>query len=93
MGIPGRSGKDPYPVVVMFNGGGWLINDKSIMDQASPAKQTSASAPAGCDGAILLPACLRDRCAPMSPLRLYDVSHRSNRRPGRRPAAFQFPKT
>jgi len=30
-----RSGKDSYPVVVMFHGGGWLINDKSIMDQAS----------------------------------------------------------
>ena len=29
------SGKDSYPVVVMFHGGGWLINDKSIMDQAS----------------------------------------------------------
>ncbi len=30
-----RSGKDSYPVVVVFHGGGWLINDKSIMDQAS----------------------------------------------------------
>ena len=30
-----KSGKDSYPVVVMFHGGGWLINDKSIMDQAS----------------------------------------------------------
>jgi acetyl esterase len=30
-----RSGKDSYPVVVMFHGGGWLINDKSIMDQSA----------------------------------------------------------
>ncbi len=30
-----KSGKDSYPVVVMFHGGGWLMNDKSIMDQAS----------------------------------------------------------
>jgi acetyl esterase len=30
-----KSGEDSYPVVVMFHGGGWLINDKSIMDQAS----------------------------------------------------------
>jgi len=29
------SDKDSYPVVIMFHGGGWLINDKSIMDQAS----------------------------------------------------------
>jgi acetyl esterase len=29
------SGKPTYPVVVMFHGGGWLINDKSIVDQAS----------------------------------------------------------
>jgi len=29
------SDKYSYPVVVMFHGGGWLINDKSIMDQAS----------------------------------------------------------
>lgn len=29
------SGKDSYPVVVMFHGGGWLINDKSIMEQSS----------------------------------------------------------
>jgi acetyl esterase/lipase len=29
------TGRDAYPVVVMFHGGGWLINDKSIMDQAS----------------------------------------------------------
>jgi len=27
--------KAPYPVIVIFHGGGWLINDKSIMDQAS----------------------------------------------------------
>jgi len=30
-----KSGRDSYPVVVMFHGGGWLINDKSIMDQAA----------------------------------------------------------
>ncbi|MCP5057282.1 MAG: alpha/beta hydrolase [bacterium] len=30
-----KSGKGSYPVIVMFHGGGWLINDKSIMDQAS----------------------------------------------------------
>ena len=30
-----RSGKASYPVLVMFHGGGWLINDKSIMDQSA----------------------------------------------------------
>ena len=30
-----RSDKVSYPVLVMFHGGGWLINDKSIMDQAA----------------------------------------------------------
>lgn len=29
------SGKAAYPVVVMFHGGGWLINDRSIMDRAA----------------------------------------------------------
>jgi acetyl esterase/lipase len=29
------SGKPMYPVIVMYHGGGWLINDKSIMDQAA----------------------------------------------------------
>jgi acetyl esterase len=29
------SGRQMYPVVMMFHGGGWLINNKSIMDQAS----------------------------------------------------------
>ncbi|MCZ6640212.1 MAG: alpha/beta hydrolase [Gammaproteobacteria bacterium] len=29
------SGKDSYPVIIMFHGGGWLINDNSIMDQSS----------------------------------------------------------
>jgi acetyl esterase len=29
------SGRQAYPVVMMFHGGGWLINNKSIMDQAS----------------------------------------------------------
>ena len=28
-----KTGKDSYPVVVIFHGGGWMINDKSIMDQ------------------------------------------------------------
>lgn len=28
-------GNGPYPVVMIFHGGGWLINDKSIMDQMS----------------------------------------------------------
>ena len=36
------SGKDSYPVVVMFHGGGWLINDKSIMDQASAYLATNS---------------------------------------------------
>ena len=30
-----QSGKDFYPVVVIFHGGGWLIRNKSIMDQMS----------------------------------------------------------
>ena len=30
-----RSGKASYPVLVIFHGGGWLINDKSIMEQAA----------------------------------------------------------
>ncbi len=29
------TGKNSYPVIVMFHGGGWIINDKSIMDQAA----------------------------------------------------------
>jgi acetyl esterase len=29
------SGEGPYPVIVMFHGGGWMINNKSIMDQAA----------------------------------------------------------
>ena len=29
------SGKSAYPVVVMYHGGGWLINDNSIMDQSA----------------------------------------------------------
>jgi len=29
------SGKDTYPVLLVFHGGGWLINNKGIMDQAS----------------------------------------------------------
>lgn len=30
-----NSGKASYPVLVIFHGGGWLINDKSIMDEMS----------------------------------------------------------
>jgi acetyl esterase len=29
------TGAAPYPVLVMFHGGGWLINDKSIMHQSA----------------------------------------------------------
>jgi acetyl esterase/lipase len=37
-----NSGKSSYPVVVMFHGGGWLINDKSIMDQSSAYLATNS---------------------------------------------------
>ena len=30
-----NTGQEKYPVIVMFHGGGWLINDKGIMEQAS----------------------------------------------------------
>lgn len=30
-----ETGKESYPVIVIFHGGGWLINNKSIMKQAS----------------------------------------------------------
>ncbi|MES2796001.1 MAG: alpha/beta hydrolase [Bacteroidota bacterium] len=30
-----NSGRENYPVIVMFHGGGWLINNKSIMNDAS----------------------------------------------------------
>lgn len=30
-----NSGRESYPVIVMFHGGGWLINNKSIMNDAS----------------------------------------------------------
>ncbi len=36
------SGRNSYPVVVMFHGGGWLINDNSIMDQSSAYLATNA---------------------------------------------------
>ena len=36
------SGRSPYPVVVMFHGGGWLINDNSIMDQSSAYLATNS---------------------------------------------------
>lgn len=35
-------GKTTYPVVVMFHGGGWLINDNSIMDQAAAYLATNS---------------------------------------------------
>ena len=37
-----KSGPGPYPVIVMFHGGGWLINDKSIMDQSSAYLATNS---------------------------------------------------
>ena len=36
------SGKISYPVVVMFHGGGWLINNKSIMDQSAAYLATNS---------------------------------------------------
>ena len=38
-----KSGLGPYPVLVMFHGGGWLINDKSIMDQAATYLATNGA--------------------------------------------------
>lgn len=38
-----REGRAPYPVVVMFHGGGWLINDNAIMDQAAAYLATNGS--------------------------------------------------
>ncbi len=36
------SGKVTYPVLMIFHGGGWLINNKSIMDQASAYLATNS---------------------------------------------------
>jgi len=36
------TGNAPRPVVVIFHGGGWLINDKSIMDQSSAYLATNS---------------------------------------------------
>ena len=36
------SGLESYPVVVMFHGGGFLLNDKSIMDQAAAYLATNS---------------------------------------------------
>ena len=36
------SGRESYPVVVMFHGGGFLLNDKSIMDQAAAYLATNS---------------------------------------------------
>ena len=30
-----KTGRNSYPVIVMFHGGGWLINSKSIMNEAA----------------------------------------------------------
>jgi len=30
-----QTGRKKYPVIIMYHGGGWLINNKSIMDEAS----------------------------------------------------------
>jgi len=38
-----NSGEASYPVVMMFHGGGWLINDKSIMDQSSAYLATNSN--------------------------------------------------
>lgn len=37
-----NSGPDKYPVIVMFHGGGRLVNDKSIMDQAAKYLATNS---------------------------------------------------
>ena len=37
-----KSGKDSYPVIVIFHGGGWLIRNKSIMDQMSKYLATNS---------------------------------------------------
>jgi acetyl esterase/lipase len=37
------SDEETYPIVVMFHGGGWLINDKSIMDQAAAYLATNSN--------------------------------------------------
>ena len=36
------SGKDSYPVIIIYHGGGWLINNKSIMDQMSAYLATNS---------------------------------------------------
>lgn len=37
-----NSGKESYPVIVMFHGGGWLVNNKSIMNAASEYLATNS---------------------------------------------------
>ena len=37
-----NSGTGPFPVLIMFHGGGWLINNKSIMDQAAAYLATNS---------------------------------------------------
>jgi len=37
-----KTGRATYPVIVMFHGGGFLLNDKSIMDQAAAYLATNS---------------------------------------------------
>ena len=37
-----RKGEESYPILVIYHGGGWLINDKSIMDQMSKYLATNS---------------------------------------------------
>lgn len=37
-----RTGKEAYPVIIMFHGGGWLMNNKSIMDQSAAYLATNS---------------------------------------------------
>jgi acetyl esterase len=37
-----KTGRDSYPVLVIFHGGGWLINDKSVMDQTAKYLATNS---------------------------------------------------
>ena len=37
-----RSGREPYPVLMIFHGGGWLVNNNTIMTQASEYIATNA---------------------------------------------------
>jgi acetyl esterase/lipase len=37
-----KTGRASYPVLIIFHGGGWLINDKSIMDQTAKYLATNS---------------------------------------------------